>query len=320
MEATPKKKTDVSKIILVLLVVILLGLNGYQYFLQTKSDKKNQELTTTVEQKDERITKQEQSLDSLGVELQKRYEEIAELGGDTAALGAQIRQLAEEKRKISRWAGGLGSKIKKLEAIKRNYTLQLQQQDEELIKLRALTDSLNVENRDLKVTINENKDSINTLSEENDNLNTQVELGRILKAENFKIFAIDKKGKERIQSLNKIKGLKTAKILKTKYIKDLRVEFNLAPNKIALVETKTVYMQLKQPDGNTLYDLNSGSGEFKADGQQLYYTMKQDVIYEREGTAVEILYNQPTTYKSGKYTVNIFCEGEFIGSGSFDVK
>lgn len=79
-------------------------------------------------------------------------------------------------------------------------------------------------------------------------------------------------------------------------------------------------MQLKEPSGNTLYDLALGSGEFENKGSKLYYTLKKDVIYERDGIDIEMIYDQPTTYQSGKYTIEVYCEGNVIGSGSFLVK
>lgn len=309
---TPPKKTDVSKIVMIVLIIILLGFNVYQSFLKTEVDDKNQALTVDIETKDSEIDYQKNQLDSLGVELQAKYEQIAKLGGDTATLGAQIRQLAKEKAQLRRSLSKSNrnkNEVYKLQRIKKNYEELLLLQDKELLKLRSQTDSLFKESKTLKTTLSEREDSISNLQTEAEKLNNQVELGRILKADNFKVVAVNSKGKERFLP-----------IYKEKHINSLKIEFSVAPNKIALVETKTVYMQLKEPSGNTLYDLALGSGEFENKGSKLYYTLKKDVIYERDGIDIEMIYDQPTTYQSGKYTIEVYCEGNVIGSGSFLVK
>ncbi len=309
---TPKKKMDISKVVMIIIIIALLGFNGYQAFLKTKADKKNEELTTEVNEKTKTIALQDNSLDSLETQLKERYDELAELGGDTARLGAQIRQLRVDKNRLRRQlssARAANKQVKELQTIKAKYTEMLKAQDEELVKLRALSEALNEENTSLKTTLSANTDSLTKIRNEAKSLNKQVELGRILKAEKFKVIAINKKGKERFLPL-----------YKTKHLEKLRIEFSLAPNKIALVETKSVFMQLVEPSGNTLYDLNLGSGEFENEGSKSYYTLKQDVIYDRGGVDVQMTYEQPTTYKSGKYVVNVFCEGEMVGSGSFLVK
>lgn len=306
-----EKKGGGKKALIIAFILILLGINVFQIYLKLETEKEH---VSALEGKDAIIQKREATLDSLHTELQLRFNEIAALEGDTSALGAAIRELELEKVKLKQSANFAWSKVKKLEQMKSQYEQMLKQQDEELLVLRSSSDSLSKYNTELKQTIVEKENVISTLSTEKDQLNSQVELAQILAADKFVFSYLDKKDKPKLWDEL---GLP---IFKAKSVVKLKVDFKLLPNKVALVENKEVFLQIKDPSGSTIYDLSLGSGEFDFDGRQEYYTLKTDVLYDTKGKDVSFVYQKGSPYTVGKYKVNVYCEGNLIGSGSFEMK
>ena len=85
----------------------------------------------------------------------------------------------------------------------------------------------------------------------------------------------------------------------------MQISFDLMPNEVANVETKKVYIQIKEPSGSTIYDLSTGGGEFDFEGSSLFYTKKVEVLYERNGKHVVFSFEAPQPYKSGTNTIEI---------------
>ena len=306
-----EKKGGGKKALIIAFILILLGINVFQIYLKLETEKEH---VSALEGKDAIIQKREATLDSLHAELQLRFNEIAALQGDTSALGAAIRELELEKVKLKQSANFAWSKVKKLEQMKSQYELMLKQQDDELLVLRSSSDSLSKFNTELKQTIVEKENVISTLSTEKDQLNSQVELAQILAADKFVFSYLDKKDKPKPWDELGIP------IFKAKSVVKLKVDFKLLPNKVALVENKTVFLQIKDPSGSTIYDLSLGSGEFDFDGRQEYYTLKTDVLYDTKGKDISFVYQKGSPYAIGKYKVNVYCEGSLIGNGSFEMK
>lgn len=306
-----KKSGGGKKALIIGFILILLGINLFQVYLKLQTD---EEHVVALEGKDAIIEKREATLDSLHAQLTLRLDEIAALEGDTATLAEAIRSLEIEKRKLKRSTNIAWGKVKQLEKLKNDYELMLKQQDGELLVLRASTDSLSKYNTELKQTLSDKESEIGTLNSEKNALNDKVELAKILSADKFKISYIDKK--DRLKQWED----PGKPLYKAKSVVKLRIDLKLMPNKVAQVENKEVYLQIKDPSGNTVYDLSLGSGEFEFDGSQEYYTLKNDVLYDTKGKQVTFIYQKGSPYAIGNYKVNVYCEGYLIGSDSFGIK
>jgi hypothetical protein len=89
---------------------------------------------------------------------------------------------------------------------------------------------------------------------------------------------------------------------------------------VAVKEPKTVYMRLIEPDGAALYNLSMGSGTFKMDGEDMYYTAKRDFVFDNTQQQLSFLYDKNAEYKKGQHTVEIYAEGYLIGKATFLLK
>ncbi len=308
MAESPKQepKKGNNKIGLIIgFAVILLGTNGYQYWQSTQDEAiiaEKEQVITVKENDNKRLISQ---LDSVQVELEARAEEITRLGGDADSLNSIITQLKKDK-------AALRSQVGNAVVLKRSieeYKTILAQKDDEIARYKATSDSLFKENTGLKTEKVKILDSISNITAAKQQLAQQVAVASILRAENIKITAVNKKGKE-------VVGAE----LKGKHIDKLKIVFNLGDNKVAKVETKTVYIRLIGPDGAAIFDESTGGGSITIDGKQLYYTAKQDILFDNRKPQVSFLYSKGNEYAKGKHTVEVYCEDNRIGEGAIIVK
>lgn len=284
-------------------MIVLLLINAIQFYLQTKSKQEIQEKVVVIENKDAEIKVYGYKIDSIGNELQTRYDEIAKLGGDTASMGELIRKLKVEKRSLAVSKVNIESKYN---SIKSKYDELMNNKDGEITILREERDSLFRENNTLKRTQVSLNDSVVELKVKRDELSKQVALAAILKAANIKITYISTKDKE----INDLE-------YKAKKIAKVKISFDVIENKVAKIETKTFYFRVIEPDGAALYNTSNGGGSFQLDGKEVFFTQKQDVLYDQTQKTVTIIYNKGAAYKPGKHLIEIYCEGGIIGRGSF---
>jgi FtsZ-binding cell division protein ZapB len=210
----------------------------------------------------------------------------------------------------------------------KSYESLLATKEAELVKLREENGVLTNENQDLKTQTEtlrgenqgiaksaaeskaEASKRIEEESAKNKVLSEKVAKAAALKTEFVKVIGINEKGKESEEK--KYKAKKLAKI---------KVVFQLAKNDLTEKERKTVFIRVLDPDGSTIFDASTGSGNFTFNGQELAYTTRGDLNYDNENLYIEMIYNRGgTPYREGQYKVELYAEGFKIGTGGFEVK
>lgn len=304
MSNTPKENENSGKKWLIpAVIIILLLINAIQLYLQNQSKKEIAEKVVIIQNKDSEIKVYNYKLDSIKNELQTRYDEIAKLGGDTATMGEFIRQLKKDKRSLASAKVNIEAKYNQL---KSQYDQLMTNKDSEIETLRAERDDLFKENNGLKRNQVSLADSIANLKVTKDELSKKVEIAAILKAANLKVTFISKRDKE-IDDDN----------VKAKKIAKLKIAYDIVENKVAKIESKAFYLRVIEPDGASVYDLNMGGGSFQFDGKEVFYTAKQELIYDQTQKSMVFIYNKGAEYKPGKHLIEIYCENNIIGRGGF---
>ncbi len=300
------KKTDNTKIILIVVIVALLGVIGY-LLMQTNKQ------TEIIKVKEDKI-----QVDSVAIaakvkeldDLQLAYERIKQdreaMGLSNDSLNAEITRLNEYMVKVRR---GDQRKIKELDAMIAKMKADVDSKDQELATLRAQNDTLKTN----IVVLNKEKstmtDTIAALNTKKTELQEKVEIASILRAENVKVTVINPKGKE----VDKEE-------FKAKVVDKLRIEFNLGDNRVARKDKKKLYLRLVQPDASVLYDLATGGGFFNSEGKEIPFTLKQEVDFDNSKQKVSFVYVKGSPYKIGKHTIEVYHDGNKIGEGSLIVK
>jgi cell division protein ZapB len=188
------------------------------------------------------------------------------------------------------------------------YETLLREKEAEIQRLRAVNEELLSENTDLKVTQNLLSDSIQELAETSEKLGEKVALASTLKAENIKISAVNKRGREKEGEF------------RNRQIEGLKVGFNLAENSVAPIEGKDIRIRIIEPEGNVVFDVARGSGTFMIEGREEFYTATQAILFDNTKQQITFLYEKGSEYTTGDHVIEIFADEDHIGSKSFTVK
>lgn len=297
----PKKASNKTAIIIALLSIIVI-IQSIKIYLdyQDKVEVKEQLATT-----EEDLATTMQQLKDIQTELTEKITEIEKLGGDITELQkAKAEVDAELKTTRSRTSRN----IKELKDRVEGYEQLLKLKDEELEKLKSLNKELYTENRTLKTTQNQLSDSINRIAAKSETLATKVAIASQLKAENIKAVSVNNRGKERTSPF------------RSKQLETLKVEFNIAENKVAPIEGKKVMIKVTDENGQVIFDVAKGSGTFMLNGKEEFYTAAQEILFDNTRQTLTFLYEKGSEYPSGNYTVDIFTDGYLMGQVEFTVK
>src|SRR5882762_1426586 len=298
--AEPKKGNKSAIFIALLLVIILVQSVKIYLDYQDKVEVKEQLATT-----EEDLASTMQKLTDIQAELNQKITEIEKLGGDVKELQkAKAEVETELKRNNKRSAKALQELKDRVEG----YQELLKLKDQEIEKLKNVNTQLFSENKNLKTKQNKLSDSIVNLAKNKDELATKVAIASQLKAENILIKAVNNKGKERDSPF------------KNRQFQKLKVDFNLADNKVAPIEGKKVIIRIIDENGQVIFDVARGSGTFIINGKEEFYTAAQEILFDNTRQKLSYLYEKGTEYVIGKYSVEIFTDSYKIGSGQFEVK
>jgi len=295
--APEKKKVDVVKIILILLLLGSLGAGGY--FVKSHMDKS----TTIVEQEGliktatDSLTVKIKELKALQLEFERIKLERESLNLQNDSLDKVILELNAD---VARYQSGYNKKARELSAVVNKYKLIQAKQDEAIDVYKKRVDSLYA-----------SIDTLRQVKNTNSNLSQMVDLAAVLRTENIQVVSINKKGKE---------SLPLKPDLKAKSIDKLKVTFNVAENPVAKKTTKQIMLRVVEPNEAVLFDMSTGGGFFISEGKEIPYTSKQELDFDNTRQKVSFLYVKGSPYKPGNYTIEIYGDGVKIGDKKFLVK
>jgi cell division protein FtsB len=302
-------------------MVVVLGLAtamfGYLFTTQ-KSELTQQESMVVEKARELALTKTK--LDSISTVLDAKIAEIEKLGGDVSELTKVKEQL--EKDKIAFRRSNKVETNKYLGKIK-EYEKFLAEKDEVIAQLRLENEHLVASNDSLSTHVgtltNERQrlvqrqaeltDSVVTFTAVNKELSAKVSQAAALKAQNVKVLTVNSRGK-----------VKDKEEYKAKRVDKLKLVFNLPENALTAQESKDIYVRVLDPQGAVVADDATGSGEFEVDGAPSKFTTRESVAYQNNNQKVEMLYDNTSQFRPGKYSVELYSEGYKIGGTNFTIK
>ncbi|TDQ13549.1 hypothetical protein DFQ04_3584 [Algoriphagus boseongensis] len=302
-DSNPKK--DQSKNIIIIVLVLLVIISGIKLYTDyVDRTKKTEEILLLSTENNEL----NQRLDSVTYQLDLRIKEIEKLGGDVKALEAvRDQMIAERNQNRQRSAAEIANLNNRIN----NLNNLIAQKDQEILELRAANQQLFAENQDLKTTQAEIEEEVAQLNIQKQDLQAKVDVASMLKAENINIAAVNSRGKERVE---------TTKDFRNRQIERLKVSFNLADNKVAEKGPRNIYVQILDAKNQPIFDVAKGSGTFMINGQEQFYTVKQDLIFDNTNQELTFYYEKGSDYASGTHTVKVFVDNYPAGTKTFTVK
>jgi multidrug efflux pump subunit AcrA (membrane-fusion protein) len=304
-EKESNKKKDQGKNIIIIVLVLLVIISGIKLYTDyVDRTKKTEEILLLSTENNDLNNR----LDSVAFQLDLRIQEIQKLGGDITGLEEARDQLILERNTSRQRSASeitaLNNKINGLNGM-------ILQKDEEILELRAANQQLFAENQDLKTTQATIEEEVAQLNIQKEDLQAKVNIAARLKAEKITISAVNSRGKERVE---------TTKDFKNKQMERLKVSFNLADNKVAEKGPRNVYVQVLAPNAQPIFDVAKGSGTFMVDGAELFYTVKQDILFDNSEQVLTFFYEKGSDYTTGIHEIKVFVDNYQIGTKTFSVK
>lgn len=294
-EIPPVNKSKRSKNITWLvttIVILILGLAAIVYlYYNQKNQMEEMEIVLTTEK------------DSLAHELENLLYEYDTLKTTNDSLN---QKLEAEQNKIKMLLQIQASNAQKITLYKKELATLRQVMKSYIVQidsLNTMNKQLAAENIEVKKELENVQKDREELTQIKDELTSKVEMASILQAKNILATPINQRGREK------------AKIDKVDKIK---VCFVLRENPIIEAGKKDVFMRISRPDELILTE--SPDNIFEIDGGQLIYSAKRTVEYLNQDVEMCIYWNNNGDLISGSYSVNLYAEGNHIGTTTFALK
>ncbi len=289
-----------SGLFITIIILLILVLSVVVYLTFQRGEE--------IEQKDTELLMAYEQLDSIGDEMTLKISQIEELGGDVEELTKIKQELETEKEELLKNKQYSNKQIKDLRERLEGYKELLIAKDDEISKLEQINEQLVEENTELKVERNQLNETIKEAEKVQETLTNKVKVASRLEAENIGVYALSGKGKEREGEF------------RARQIEQLKVDFTIAKNDVAPIEGKEIYIQILDENDNPIFDVAKGSGTFTHNGEETFYTLKQEILFDNSEQQVSFVYDKETEYEAGVYKVQIITDGYSMGSKTFRVK
>ncbi|MBE6261197.1 MAG: hypothetical protein E7107_10350 [Prevotella sp.] len=276
------------------IIVVLLAALGWLGYSLMQEKQTNQDMQELAELDKQEMEKEYQNF-ALQYSEMKNYIKNDSIIAELTQEQERTQKLLEELKRTHASDAAEITRLKKelatVRAVLRSYVLQID-------SLNRLNQDLMTENDRVRSELAQSNQQNQTLTSEKASLSEKVAIAAQLDATNISLTPLSKKGKAE-------KYMKNAKTL--------AVSFAITKNVTASNGTRSVYVRVTTPEGEVL----NGGGTFEYSGKQLAWSMKKDVEYTGEETALTLYWTVNEYLGGGQYNVSIFCDGQAIGSRNF---
>ena len=285
-----------KKILIPLVGVILVLLGGMAYLFMSLQQQKqaNRDMQELAELDKQEMENEYERFTLQYSEMKTKINNdsiIAQLTEEQLKTQKLLEELKQTKANDAREIARLKKELATVRAVLRDYVMQIDSLNRQNERLRA-------ENAQVKGELAERNTQIAGLSSEKASLSEKVAIAAQLDATNIQLLALKKGNK----AVKKIKDCKM-----------MQVTFTITRNVTATNGSRTVYVRIQNPGGNTL----NGGGTFAYENRNLEYTMKKNIEYTGEETGLSLYWTVSQMLEAGDYRVSIFVDGSMIGSRTF---
>lgn len=298
-------------------IIALLVVAGGYFFIQ-KNKVSQEKADTELRLEEVNIEKESLSkeynaaiarLDEMTSENASMDSLLKSQGGEIVGLKDEIKRILSDKNATQGELKKAKNMIAQLEELVTQFQAQINALKQENIELvhsnRELTESK-------KTTELENE----SLKETKKELEETVELGTVLSATNIEMTVINQKKNLFGKEVNKT-------TTKAKKADMLEVNFSLAVNRLTESGEKTIFIVVKNPQGNIIHSKGNASGTIDlAEGGKQEYTTKKIVPYTRGRNSMNISANcvPADAFEAGVYTVELYNKGYLIGQDNITLR
>lgn len=288
VDAAVKKSLRGYRIVIILLAVILAGISAL-YFNINRQQQRDYEL----------LKVDRDSIQSDLSHLINEYDSLKFTNDTIAARLVEANEMMEQLKRERRWNYAKIKEYEKevgtLRSVMRNYLKQID-------SLNSLNKKLVAENVSYRKEISTANLRADVAEEKASELENKVRQGAVLRARDISMVALNEKDNE----VTRIKRAVT-----------LRVDFAISSNELASPGNREVYLCIKSPDGYLLTSESMPTFEYQ--GMATGYSAAREVDYQNEDVDMSIYYHG-SGFTEGQYTIEIYTDGNLIGSGSVSMR
>ena len=308
----PRRRSN-TLLLLLAAVLVLVGINGVLFYLNRQSKTETEQLTTQVKVTDTKLQTQIKEYETLKTSYEHQSQELQKLGLSNDSLEARIAGINSDLLRLRSFKAASFSLAEQRRFKQRALSLesQLRKKDDQIADLKKSNENLYTETTTLKQRQNQLSDTLSTIAKTNRDLTEKVGVASRLQADNIRVSVIQRNNKEKGDDKEEFKARRVDR---------LKISFGLARNDVSPKETKSIYLRVLEPDGAALYNLSTGGGTFSVDGQEAFYTQKQDVVFDNSRQRLEFVYAKGGDYKTGLHTVELYEGGALMGKATFTLK
>lgn len=290
------EKEKVTRLLTLLIIVLVIAI-GYTAYKVITLSRDYQELTKqmgeTISAKDliqEDLTDLYAEYDSLQTENDSMNEKLSEEKEKIAVLLEELQTVKTyNASQIRKYQG----EIETLRGIMKSYVYQID-------SLNQLNNQLIAENNQVRESHERLKYEMDEVVEKNDELELTVEKASIIKASNIQGLTFNKRGRE---------------VNKAKRVAQIQTRFTLIENSIAEPGEKTIYVRILRPDGYVL--VKNTENIFTYDEEVLAFSESRTIQYDGDFLDVIIYYDLDQELLEGSYQLELYMDGNLIGTSSF---
>lgn len=299
-EKAVDNKVDRNKVyFLIIVIVALLGINGYLYFKDKQQTSRFVTINTEKDRLKLEVEKIEVELDRvnlLNVTLNDRLIEEQKLAREKIAeLKLALRKGELTQQELDE----ANKQIANLRDFVKSYNNQIAILEQENTYLKTERDSL-------KTSISDYNQQAENLRKENKNLSKKVRAGSSLKAANINVSAFRVKDNG-----------KSSAVTKASTANKLTIDFGVAPNDLAEKTYHKIFLRVIDPAGNLIADENN---MFEADGQQMQYSRAIEISYNNDDTSYTIDWINPRAFIKGRYGIFLYADGFLMGKSEIELR
>ena len=288
VDGAVKKSLRGYRVVIILLTVILAGISAL-YFNINRQQQRDYELLKVDRDSIQR------NLSHLITE----YDSLKFTNDTIAARLVEANEMMEQLKRERRWNYAKIKEYEKevgtLRSVMRNYLKQID-------SLNNLNKKLVAENVSYRKEISTARLRADVAEEKASELENRVRQGAVLRTRSISMVALNANDKE---------------VTRVSKATTLRVDFAITPNELASPGNRKVYLCIKAPDG---YLLTSASmPTFSYQGMNIGYSAVREVDYQNEDVAVSIYY-RGSGFTEGQYSIEIYADGNLIGTGSVSMR
>ena len=288
VDAAVKKSIRGYRVVILLLAVILAGISAL-YFNINRQQQRDFEL----------LKVDRDSIQSDLTHLINEYDSLKFTNDTIAAKLVEANEMMEQLKRERRWNYAKIKEYEKevgtLRSVMRNYLKQID-------SLNSLNKKLVAENVSYRKEISTANLRADVAEEKASELANKVRQGAVLRARSISMVALNSRE-------NEVSRVKNAAIL--------RVDFAITPNELAAPGNRKVYLCIKSPDGYLLTSESMPTFEYQ--GLNMGYSAVREVDYQNEDVEVSIYYHG-SGFTEGQYSIELYTDGNLIGSGSVSMR